>query len=199
MGKVLNGLEELDQALRASPSHPLLKSGSVHASLNTPPASLCRLHCVPLDIRSPPLDGGKELSTYPDHCRLHIERRTVPGETRESVEAEIQRIFERIAPADPTFKATSRTALVREPFEVHQDERIEQLVRNQATTLLGRESAIISSTAWMDSALLAATGIPAIVFGPGGAGAHAVVEWADLDQLERCAEILLKVIEEFCS
>ncbi len=178
MGKVLNGLEELDRTLRASPSHPLLKSGSVHASL---------------------IDGGKELSTYPDHCKLRIERRTIPGETRESVEAEMQRIFERITSADPSFHATSRTTLVREPFAVHQGECIVQLVRNHADTILGREPEIISSTAWMDSALLAAAGIPTVVFGPGGAGAHAVVEWADLDQVERCAEILLKVIEEFCS
>ena len=82
---------------------------------------------------------------------------------------------------------------------MHQGECIVQLVRNHADTILGREPEKISSTAWMDSALLAAAGIPTVVFGPGGAGAHAVVEWADLDQVERCAEILLKVIEEFCS
>lgn len=178
MAKVLNGLEELDQALRSSPSHPLLKSGSVHASL---------------------IEGGKELSTYPDQCKLCIERRTIPGETREIVESEIQRIIERIASIDSTFKATARTTLVREPFEVHQDERIVQLVRKQAGALLGREPAMVSATGWMDSALLAAAGIPTVVFGPGGAGAHALIEWADLDQVEHCAEILLKVIEEFCS
>ncbi len=178
MAKVLNGLEELDHTLRAFPSHPLLKSGSVHASL---------------------IEGGQELSSYPDHCKLSIERRTIPGETWESVEAEIQRIFERVASGDATFKATTRTTLVREPYEVGEDERIVQLVREQGSTVLGREPAIVSAGGWMDSALLAAAGIPTVVFGPGGAGAHAVVEWADLEQVELCAEILLKVIEEFCS
>jgi len=178
MAKVLNGLEELDHALRATSSHPLLKSGSVHASL---------------------IDGGQGFSTYPDHCKLSIERRTIPGETRERVEAEIQRIFDHIAAFDPAFKATTRTTLVREPFEVHEDERIVQLVRDQASAVRGREPSIIGGTGWMDSALLAAAGIPTVIFGPGGAGAHAVVEWADLDLVELCAEILLKVIEEFCS
>ena len=51
----------------------------------------------------------------------------------------------------------------------------------------------------MDTALLSAAGIPTVVFGPGGAGAHEVVEWADLDQVERCSEILLAVAEEFCA
>ncbi|HLQ30469.1 MAG TPA: M20/M25/M40 family metallo-hydrolase, partial [Ktedonobacteraceae bacterium] len=71
MGKILVELEELDRFLRAHLSHPLLKSGSVHASL---------------------IEGGLELSMYPDHCKLGVERRTVPGETQESVEAEIQAI-----------------------------------------------------------------------------------------------------------
>ncbi|HBE28659.1 MAG TPA: acetylornithine deacetylase, partial [Ktedonobacter sp.] len=172
MAKVLNGLEELDHTLRTSPSHPLLKSGSVHASL---------------------IEGGQELSTYPDHCSLRIERRTIPGETQERVEAEIQRIFDRIAASDPAFKATLHTILVRDPFEVHEDEYIVQLVRNQAGRVLGSEPAMTSGTGWMDAALLATAGIPTVVFGPGGAGAHAVVEWADLEQVEQCAEILLKV------
>lgn len=178
MGKVLAGLEELDRFLRAHPSHRLLKSGSVHASLIT---------------------GGQELSSYPDHCKLGIERRTVPGESQESVEAEIRDIFDHIARTDPDFKAAVRTTLVRDAFEVPEDELIVQVVRRQATALLGREPAIGSGSAWMDAALLSAAGIPTVILGPGGEGAHAVVEWADLDQLERCSEILLKVIEEFCS
>ncbi len=177
MGKVLASLEEVDRSLRAHPSHHLLKSGSVHASLIT---------------------GGQELSSYPDHCKLGIERRTIPGETQESVEAEIQGIFDHIARTDPDFKASVRTTLVREPFEVSEDELIVQVVRRQAGALLGRKPAIGSGTAWMDSALLSASGIPTVIFGPGGEGAHAVVEWADLDQLERCSEVLLSVIKEFC-
>src|SRR6266480_2344642 len=135
MGKVLVGLEELDRSLRARPSHRLLKSGSVHASLIT---------------------GGQELSSYPDHCKLGIERRTIPGETQESVEAEIQGIFDHIARTDPDFKASVRTTLVREPFEVPEDELIVQVVRRQATAILGRKPAIGSGTAWMDAALLSA-------------------------------------------
>src|SRR5205807_10487396 len=111
VGKVLAGLVGLDRSLRAHPSHRLLKSGSVHASLIT---------------------GGQELSSYPGYCKLGIERRTIPGETQESVEAEIQGIFDHIARTDPDFKASARTTLVREPFEVPEDELIVQVVRRQA-------------------------------------------------------------------
>jgi acetylornithine deacetylase/succinyl-diaminopimelate desuccinylase family protein len=178
MGKVLVGLEELDRSLRAAPSHRLLGSGSVHASL---------------------IQGGQDLSSYPKHCFLSVERRTVPGETLQKVESELPRIFERISATDSTFKARVKTSMVREPFEVSLDEPIVRTVQSKATAILGREPGEIGQTGWMDSALLSAAGIPTVVFGPGGEGAHAVVEWSNLEHVERCAEILAAVAEEFCA
>ncbi len=178
MGKVLVGLEKLDRSLRAHPSHPLLKSGSVHASLIT---------------------GGQELSSYPEHCMLSVERRTIPGETRQSVEAELKHICDELAADDPDFRASVRTTLVREAFEIAVDEPIVQAVLRETQSLPGRLPNITCSFAWMDSALLAAAGIPTVIFGPGGEGAHAVVEWADLNQLEKSSQVLLNVIKGFCS
>jgi len=177
MGKVLAGLEELDLTLRSAASHRLLGSGSVHASL---------------------IEGGQELSSYPERCFLGIERRTIPGETMQHIEAELPAIFARIAAHDPTFQATVKTGLTREPFEVSLQEPIVQTVLQQAQRRLGREIVEVGGLGWMDSALLAAAGIPTVVFGPGGAGAHAVVEWSDLTQVEQCAEILTAVAEDFC-
>jgi acetylornithine deacetylase len=48
----------------------------------------------------------------------------------------------------------------------------------------------IGHTAWMDSALLGAAGIPTIVFGPGGEGMHAAVEYVRLPDVLACAAIL---------
>jgi acetylornithine deacetylase len=59
MGPVLTRIQQLQNTLRVSRRHPLLGSGSIHASL---------------------IEGGQELSTYPARCVLKIERRTVPGE-----------------------------------------------------------------------------------------------------------------------
>jgi acetylornithine deacetylase len=178
MGKILVGLDELDRLLRSAPSHRLLGSGSVHASL---------------------IAGGQELSSYPKHCFLSVERRTVPGETLQKVEAEIALILERITASDPAFKATVKTSMLRVPFETSLDETIVQTVLRKSTTILGQEPAEIGQTGWMDSALLSAAGIPTVIFGPGGEGAHAVVEWSNLEHVERCAEILAAVAEEFCA
>src|SRR5437763_8061593 len=96
MGKFLVGDEDLDRSLRSAPSHRLLGSGSVHASM---------------------IQGGQELSSYPKHCYLSVERRTVPGETLQQVEAELPAIFAHIAASDPNFQAKVKTGLVRERFE----------------------------------------------------------------------------------
>ncbi len=145
------------------------------------------------------IQGGQELSSYPRHCSLGVERRTVPGETLQKVESEIPRICEQIAATDPTFKAAVKTSMVRDPFEVSLDEPIVRAVLRKATIILGHQPGEIGQTGWMDSALLSAAGIPAVVFGPGGEGAHAVVEWSNLEHVERCAEILAAVAEEFCT
>jgi acetylornithine deacetylase len=178
MGQVLTGIEQLDQQLRAHPTHPLLGSGSIHASL---------------------IDGGIELSTYPDHCRLSVERRTVPGESAARVEAEIGAILHDAATTDPRFASLCQMGLVRQPFEVAEDATIVQALRTQVTAKTGREPRLIGAAGWMDSALLAGTGIPTVVFGPAGDGAHATEEWVDVESVARCAEILLATAREFCS
>ena len=177
MGKVLVGLEELDRSLRSVPSHRLLGSGSLHASL---------------------ILGGQELSSYPERCVLSVERRTVPGETARDVESQVRQILNQLAASDATFKASLRTTLLREAFEVSRDEPLVQAVYRHAATILGQEPGIIGATAWMDSAILSAAGIPTVIFGPGGEGAHAVVEWVDLEQVRRSVEVLLATAEEFC-
>lgn len=178
MGHILVGLEQLDRSLRAVPSHRLLGSGSLHASL---------------------IEGGQELSSYPEICTLQVERRTIPDETPEQVEGEIRNLLGEIGRTDPTFLASVKTTFVRDPYEVAEDAAIVQTVFGQAASLLGSAPEVVGETWWTDAALLAAAGIPTVLYGPGGAGAHAVIEWADLEQVRQCSDVLLATIQEFCA
>ena len=54
-------------------------------------------------------------------------------------------------------------------------------------------------TYWTDSALIAELLIPTVLFGPGGEGAHAHVEWVSIADVERCADVYLSVATEFCA
>lgn len=178
MGPVLTALSALEQELRAGPRHPLLGTGSVHASL---------------------IAGGQELSSYPHQCVLGIERRTVPGETQEQVEAEIADILAAAASQDPTFRAVQRTLLVRDPFSVEMSEPIVQLANQELARVRGDATQVSGAFGWMDSALLAAAGIPTVILGPDGEGAHADVEWVDLPSALATADALSGIVRAFCA
>jgi acetylornithine deacetylase len=178
LGPVLVALRALDARLRAGPGHPLLGTGSVHASL---------------------VEGGQELSSYPESARLAFERRTVPGEDAGVVAAELEALLRAGRDAAPEARLTGEVGLVREPFAVDPQAPVVQAVARQAEVVRGRAPAVVGHAAWMDAAFLAAAGIPTVVFGPAGEGLHAVEEWVDLDSVARCAETLAGVAAELCT
>jgi acetylornithine deacetylase len=130
---------------------------------------------------------------------LQAERRTVPGEGAELAERELREIVARAAEGDPDFSAELHSAISREPFEVAEDAEIVRCVHKHATTVLGNEPDVVGVPFWADSALLAAAGIPTVVFGPRGEGLHSEVEWVDVASLERCVEIYSAVAVELCA
>jgi acetylornithine deacetylase len=178
MGRVLVGIEELDRRLRAEPTHPYVGSGSVHASL---------------------IEGGQEYSSYPARCVLQAERRTIPGEGVALVVRELEGITAPLAEEDPDFSAHLRVLAARNPFEIAEGAEIVTTLRRCAASVLGSEPPLVGVSYWADSALLAEAGIPTVLFGPRGEGAHAEVEWVDVGDLERCAEIYAAVAAELCA
>jgi acetylornithine deacetylase len=177
MGKVLVEMEKLDQTLRSNPTHPLLGSGSLHASL---------------------IQGGQELSSYPERCLLSVERRTLPGETPESVEEEFLGIVRDLQRSDPAFRAVVRRGIDRAPLETHADTDVVRALQAASASVLNRPLPISGVLFWTDAALLSAAGIPSVLFGPSGSGAHAVEEWVDLSSVKTCAEIYLAAAKNFC-
>ena len=75
------------------------------------------------------IEGGRELSGYADRCVLRYERRTIAGETDESVESELQRIL-----ADPTAQVTGVEASGARTFSV----RATPSTRHTRSRALGR-------------------------------------------------------------
>jgi acetylornithine deacetylase len=177
MGKVLTEMEKFDQTLRANPTHPLLGSGSLHASL---------------------IQGGQELSSYPERCLLSVERRTLPGEMPESVGAEFQAILEELRQSDPTFQAIVRRGIDRSPLETRADADIVQALQAASVKVLNRLLPVAGVQFWTDAAVLSAAGIPSVLCGPSGSGAHAVEEWVDLASVKTCAGIYLATAIDFC-
>lgn len=177
MGSVLTGLMQLDEKLRGGRRHPLLGTGSIHASL---------------------IEGGQELSTYPARCICKIERRTIPGEDGASALRELDEIVEHARRHVPALNASVRVTLARDPSEVGADSDIAVAVAESARDVLGARLDVVGVAYWMDMALTNAAGIPTVAFGPSGQGEHADVEWVDAASLESCVRTYLATAARVC-
>ena len=177
-GKFLVALEAYDRRLRADPTHAILKSGSVHASM---------------------IDGGAEWSSYPARCRISLERRTIPGETPRSCRPSSRRSSMRSPRRIRDFQAIVELGLNRGPFEVPETEPIVATLDRVAAKALGRKPTRRGEPFWTDCAILKEAGIPCVMFGADGAGAHAATEWTTVELVRTLADILADTAIEFCS
>ncbi|MCP4289628.1 MAG: M20/M25/M40 family metallo-hydrolase, partial [Gammaproteobacteria bacterium] len=83
MMHIIEVLKALQQKLMSRDAHALCGHG----------------RCGPSVIR-----GGTIVSTVPDYCELEIDRRTLPGETREDVYAELNNLISTVVQSHPQFR-----------------------------------------------------------------------------------------------
>ena len=177
MGRILERVVVLDRTLRQGDGHPLLGTGSIHASL---------------------IEGGQEWSTYPARCVARLERRTIPGEGGATSLREIEELIASAREEDGAVDASVAVSLERAPSELGADSHLSRAVRQASKDALGQEPEIIGVAYWMDMALLNEAGVPTVAFGPSGEGAHADVEWVDLASVETCVQVYLRAAELLC-
>jgi acetylornithine deacetylase len=176
MGRVLGRLEALDRALQARPPHPIMATGSLHASI---------------------VSGGREWSSYPDHCRLQVERRTIAGEDGADALREVQQIVEALAADDPEFDASVRLIFSRPPYEVAAGHELPVML-GQSAAARSVDASVVGLSFWTDAAVLAAAGIPSVLFGPGGAGLHSTEEYVNVADVLACRDTLARLAVDWC-
>ena len=175
MGRVLGGLEALDRRLQSGRAHALLGTASLHASM---------------------IGGGREWSSYPDTCLLHVERRTLPGEDDAAALEEAQSILNVLEREDPEFDGAAKLTFGRQPYEIDPDHPLPALLSTAAEGV-GHNARRVGMTFWTDAAILGAAGIPSVLFGPGGAGLHSVEEYVRLQDVEMCRDALAALARDF--
>jgi acetylornithine deacetylase len=175
MGRVLNRLERLDAKLQRLPPHPLIGAGSLHASI---------------------IQGGRELSSYPDRCVLQVERRTVPGESGQTFESEIEGMLSDLRRDDPEFDGWGKVMFSRPPYEVPPAHDLPPALISAAASA-GITASAQGMTFWTDAAVLGGAGIPSILFGPGGAGLHSVEEYVNVNEVIACRNALASLALEW--
>jgi acetylornithine deacetylase len=175
MGRVLGRLEALDRQLQSTPMHHLLGTASLHAST---------------------IVGGRELSSYPDRCTLQVERRTLPGEALDSGFQEVQAMLAALRREDDEFEGDARLLLTRGPYAIDPDHPLPTQLADAASSA-GCTPRRIGMSFWSDAAILGASGIPTVLFGPGGAGLHSAEEYVRIDDVRRCRDTLVTLARAF--
>lgn len=178
MGRVLSLLERLNNVILPQRQHPLLGRASAHASL---------------------IHGGLGLSTYPDRCTLQVEHRLLPDDTPEAVLELWQTLLGELQTADPQVNAEVKLDFTRPGYEIDRDAPIVQTLHRAYAPVIGAEPGYSGLYAWLDSAILGRAGIPTVIFGPGGEGMHAAVEYVNLDDVYRCAAVLAQTAAAWTS
>jgi acetylornithine deacetylase/succinyl-diaminopimelate desuccinylase-like protein len=167
MARIVNEIETDYAARLRRRRHPLLGTATVNVGS---------------------ISGGTQPNIVPDGCAITIDRRTLPGETETGVQREIAALLRakrlsakisstKLAPCLP-LETSSKLPLVR------------CFLRSVGQA---RPAGV---DFFCDAAVLAAGGIPSVVFGPGDiAQAHTADEWISLASLERGKNLLLSFLK----
>ncbi len=173
MGRVIAALEAHDAHELRTRSHPLVGPASMHCAL---------------------VQGGVGLSTYAPECVLKIERRTLPGESPDEVIAELKRVIRHAGEA-----AEIALDVARPPMSCDPRSRLASKVREAARSVTGSTPEETGVGYWTDAAIFAGAGVPALIYGPSGEGAHEAVEWVDVESVLQSAEVYVEAARRFCS
>jgi acetylornithine deacetylase len=134
------------------------------------------------------IQGGTELSVVPAHALLRWERRTLPTEAPADVEGELMRVAGAVEDIPGGHRVKKRSIFVRSPYQTPPDAGIIRRLQKASP-----ESRLIGLSFWADSAIIGLAGIPSVLFGPAGHGAHAIDEWVSSRSLLRVYDALKKV------
>lgn len=148
--------------------------------------------CGPASMHVPLVSGGRSLFIYSNHCEIQVERRTVPGESREEIESELEGIIQKLNRSIPEFKAKLELVIWRSPYEIDSERPIVQKLHRSVESVLKAEPEYIGHTWWEDSAIFGKAGMETVIIGPKGGGIHEEVEWVELESVFDLCEIFLK-------
>ena len=166
MSKCIDAIEtEYAQSL-SNRSHPILG----HPTINT---GMVR--------------GGSQPNIVPDSCAADFDRRTLPGESLVSIRREISGVLKKrgLKATLTNVKGFACPALETDPnFPA-----VKKLMQTM------KQTKPLGVDYYCDAANIAATGVPAVVWGPGNiAQAHTADEWIEINQLEIGVDALTRFL-----
>jgi acetylornithine deacetylase/succinyl-diaminopimelate desuccinylase-like protein len=132
--------------------------------------------------------GGEKVNVIPASCIVEVDRRSIPQESKEDVEASIAVAIDRARERYPDLDASFEMAFYGKPFEMDERAPIVSTTASAVTDAIGSEAELVGFRGASDARFLAEAGTEVVVLGPGDITlAHTARESIDLAELERGA------------
>lgn len=172
MGRVLAALEEYGSDLLERNPHPLLGRPRVNPGI---------------------INGGSQANIVPDECRLEVDRRTLPGESKEDVYGELEDLLAAAGEGVPNFNAwLTEPGLLVPANEVEPDEPLVVALRRSIEEVLGESRELQGFMAASDAAYY---GSPAVICGPGSIEqAHTTDEYVAVEDLVFATRLYVRTV-----
>lgn len=164
MGKVIVRLEEYAAGLLNQKPHSILGTPTLSVGV---------------------IEGGQAVNIVPDQCWIEVDRRSLPGETTETILAPVRSLLKDIKEC-----SLEQPHLSVGGMEVSDTAPIVQLLSQAIRSVKG--SATVEAAQYAtDAGIYNGIKIPTVVFGPGNiAQAHTDSEFIELQQLHQAVAIM---------
>jgi succinyl-diaminopimelate desuccinylase len=121
------------------------------------------------------IQGGDAVNKVPDQCQMAVDIRYLPGQDPEEILAQVREIPE---------TEVTRT-FIHPPVAVARTNPYVQALRDAVRRAIHGEALSVGRDGASDAAAFLVAGIPAVEFGPEGAGHHGPDEWVSVSSLAR--------------
>ena len=131
------------------------------------------------------IQGGDAINKVPDECRMSVDIRFLPGQEPDEILEQIARIPE--CKVTKTFIFPPVSVSRANPYVRALRDAVARSIPDKEVMSVGRDGA-------SDAVAFMAAGIPAVEFGPDGAGHHGPEEWVSVASMARYRRSLVSFV-----
>jgi succinyl-diaminopimelate desuccinylase len=131
------------------------------------------------------IEGGDALNKVPDRCRMAVDIRFLPGQDPEEIMGQVARLPE--AEITKSFIFPPVSVPRTNPYVRALRDAVSRSIPDKEVMSVGRDGA-------SDAVAFMAAGIPAVEFGPDGAGHHGPDEWVSVSSMARYRRSLVSFV-----
>jgi acetylornithine deacetylase/succinyl-diaminopimelate desuccinylase-like protein len=185
-------------------------ASGILAALYASRSGLAKLRSQVPGIVSPTLNvglikGGINTNVVPDQVSFRLDRRIIPEEAPDKVEADLRALIARAGEGYPGISVDIRRILLAAPLVPQPGwQRLADTIRRHAEAVMGIDAPVTGVPLYTDARHYAARGIPIVLYGAGPrtlleANAHNADENLRLNDLRAATKVVARTVADLCA